>query len=380
MSISSLVRPLVSTGLAVVATVGVLATLAPPAVAEGRDPKPYVTGWLPYWNSSGSARTVADNAKIFQDASPFVFRADSATRIVLTDDVEEWRQMRATLRGARVPVIPTISTGMSAGEFADIVSSPKRRSAHVDALVALAKRWDVAGIDLDYESINFGSTTDKEAVRKYYPVLVGELERKLQRSGRRLSVTVASRTSADDPNWWVYAYGRLGKAADRIRLMTYDFHWSGGPPGPIAPKWWVNDVASFAASRIKPRKISLGMPVYGRDWFGETVSGRCPASARETISRTSAEMEQFAASLGKDPVWRSEATSRYFTYTRKYVAGDRSCRATRVVWYDDARSLQSKVRLVERHGLRGIAIWAVGNEGAGTWPELTRFGRQIALR
>ena len=140
MSIFALTRPVLSTGLAVVATVGVLATLAPPASAGQRDPQPYVTGWLPYWNSAESTRTVVRNAKVFQEASPFVFHADSASRIVLTDDLDEWRHMRASLRQARVPVVPTVSTGMSASEFGDIVSNPKRRSAHVRALAELVGR------------------------------------------------------------------------------------------------------------------------------------------------------------------------------------------------------------------------------------------------
>lgn len=380
MSIFALTRPAVSTGLAVVAAFGVLITLAPTASAGQRDPQPYVTGWLPYWDSSEATRTVVKNAQIFQEASPFVFRADSASRIVLTDDPAEWRQMRASLRKARVPVVPTVSTGLSASEFAGIVSNPERRSTHVRALADLADQWDVAGLDLDYESINFGTDAGREAVRKYYPVFVAQLERKLQKHGRRLTVTVASRTSAGDPNWWVYNYERLGKAADRIRIMTYDFHWDGGPPGPIAPKSWVNDVASFASRRINPGKISIGMPAYGRDWFAGTISGRCPASARTTLSRTTADMEDFAASIGKTPVWRKDATSRYFSYTRKYSVGDRTCRAKRVVWYDDARSLQAKVGLVQRHRLRGIAIWALGHEGAGTWSRLTRYGRQLATR
>ena len=52
-------------------------------------------------------------------------------------------------------------------------------------------------------------------------------------------MTVASRISAKDPNWWVYDYKALGLQADRVRIMTYDYSWSGGPAGPIAPKWWV---------------------------------------------------------------------------------------------------------------------------------------------
>jgi spore germination protein YaaH len=91
-------------------------------------------------------------------------------------------------------------------------------------------------------------------------------------------------------------------------------------------------------------------------------------------------MQEFARSIDVQPQWVKAESSRTFTYVRKYSAGGKTCKAKRVVWYDDARSLEAKLPLVERHGLRGIAIWALGNEGVGTWPSLTEFGRQLARR
>ena len=177
----------------------------------------------------------------------------------------------------RSPLIcqPTSSPGSS--------RTPSAAHAHARALAQVVDRYNLDGIDLDYESINFGSSSAKATVRKYYPALLRDLDARLDRMGAVTSVTVASRTSPTDPNWWVFNYPALGRQADRVRIMTYDFHWSGGSPGPIAPKWWVNDVASYASRAIAPRKVSLGMPAYGRDWFVETLSGTCPSSARETI-------------------------------------------------------------------------------------------------
>jgi spore germination protein len=120
------------------------------------------------------------------------------------------------------------------------------------------------------------------------------------------------------------------------------------------------------------------MPAYGRDWFGKTLAGSCPAVAKETVSRTTAAMEAFAASKGITPQWRDRATSKTFTYTRTYSANGKWCRAERVVWYDDAASLAAKVPLVEAYGLRGIALWALGNEGRGSWTTLKEYGGQLA--
>jgi spore germination protein len=366
--------------VACLAAASVLAVVVPGQAGAQNPPPPrkFVTGWLPYWNTAEATKSVVDNANLFQDASPFVFDANSRTDISLTADTDEWRQMRRSLRSAGVANIPTVATDLSADEFARIVKNPDRRADHARALAQVVGRYNLDGIDLDYESINFGSTTAKETVRKYYPALLRNLDARLDRMGAVTSVTVAARTSRTDPNWWVYNYPALGRHADRVRIMTYDFHWSGGSPGPIAPKWWVNDVASYASRAIAPRKVSLGMPAYGRDWFVEKLSGTCPSSARETVSRTTRQMWEFAGAVGKSAQWRERATSRHFTYVRKYSSGGQTCQVKRAVWFDDGRSLDTKVQLVDKYGLRGIAIWALGNEGPGSWPLLREYGRTLA--
>jgi spore germination protein len=365
--------------VACLAAASVLAVVVPgqAGAADPPPPKRFVTGWLPYWNTADATKSVVDNANLFQDASPFVFDANSRTDIALTADTDEWRQMRRSLRSAGIANIPTVATDLSADQFAWIVKNPERRASHARALAQVVDRYNLDGIDLDYESINFGSSSAKATVRKYYPALLRDLDSRLDRMGAVTSVTVAARTSRTDPNWWVFNYPALGRQADRVRIMTYDFHWSGGSPGPIAPKWWVDDVASYASRAIAPRKISMGMPAYGRDWFVKKVSGSCPSSARETVSRTTRQMWSFAASLGKKPTWQERGTSRTFTYVRTYSSGGLTCRAKRVVWFDDGRSLETKAQLVDKYGLRGIAIWALGNEGPGSWPVLKQYGRSL---
>ena len=341
-------------------------------------PRKFVTGWLPYWNTAEATKSVVDNANLFQDASPFVFDANSRTDIALTADTDEWRQMRRSLRSAGVANIPTVATDLSADQFAWIVKNPERRAAHARALAQVVDRYNLDGIDLDYESINFGSSSAKATVRKYYPALLRDLDARLDRMGAVTSVTVASRTSPTDPNWWVFNYPALGRQADRVRIMTYDFHWSGGSPGPIAPKWWVNDVASYASRAIAPRKVSLGMPAYGRDWFVEKLSrapvppqrarrcpgrrDRCGRSLHLSASRRSGGSGRRA---GTSPT--SGSTPRV---ARPAGSSGPSGSTTDGRWTPRFSS-------VDKYGLRGIAIWALGNEGSGSWPLLKEYGRSL---
>lgn len=360
-----------------------LAPITPDAAIAAKGtvaPRPFVTGWLPYWLPTTSTDAVVSHAGVFKEASPFVFDVQSAGEIDLKVSAAQWKTMRSKLRGAGVDIIPTMATDLSADQFAAILSNRTRRTTHVRTLARLAERYHVDGIDLDYESINFGSSSAKQTVKKLYPVFAQQLNRRLAKDGRILAITVASRTRVDDPNWNIYNYKALGAAADRFRIMTYDFHWSGGRPGPIAPKWWVNDVVSFAVTQVDPQKVSFGLPAYGRDWFVKTVSGNCPSSARTTISRSTRDMEKFASSIGKHPKWSDRGTSRTFTYTKKYSSGGSTCRAKRAVWFDDARSVAEKTKLVQKYEIRGVAMWALGYESRATWDKLRTYGQQIATR
>ena len=374
--------------LVVVTSLAMIVSLGPSSGALGAlgargektksAPRTFVTGWMPYWLADTSTQSVVRHANLFDDASPFVFQVRSATAVDLQLSPSAWQQMRADLRKAGVADIPTLTADLNADQFASLLSDRSRRAAHVRTLVRLASRYHVDGIDLDYESINFGSATAKQTVRKLYPLFVDRLEQRLQANGQLLSVTVPARTSRTDPNWYVYDYARLGAAADRLRIMTYDYHWSGGLPGPMAPKSWVSDVLRYATSEVKASKISFGVPAYGRDWFGKTVSGRCPASAHASISRTTRAMQALAVSQHVKPRWSKPGTSKTFTYRMHYSGGGRSCVAKRVVWFDDARSTAAKLPLVQRYQIRGVAMWALGYESGGTWARLDDFGHRVA--
>ncbi len=146
--------------VACLAAASVLAVVVPgqAGAADPPPPKKFVTGWLPYWNTAAATKSVVDNANVFQDASPFVFDANSRTDIALTANADEWRHMRRALRGAGIANIPTVATELTADQFAWIIKNPDRRAAHARALAKVVDRYNLDGIDLDYESINFGSS------------------------------------------------------------------------------------------------------------------------------------------------------------------------------------------------------------------------------
>ncbi len=73
--------------------------------------------------------------------------------------------------------------------------------------------------------------------------LVYDLRVALHRQGRLLRDAVRVRTDNDTDYTnlapYLEDYYWLGRCADQLVLMTVDYHWDSGDPGPIAPLGWM---------------------------------------------------------------------------------------------------------------------------------------------
>jgi spore germination protein len=342
---------------------GVLA-LGPSASAD-TPPRRIVNGWLPYWTMSSSLASVTQNADLWDTASPFWYQATGATTIVPDPGAGDPSVVDA-LRSRSVKVVPTVRESLTATQMAALLNDPAQRAAHVQTLVGLVVGNGYDGVDLDYESMNFGGTsTDKAAVRSGFVTLLGELRPALGAQGKLLSVTVGARTRADDPNWSVFDYVGIAPKADRLRIMAYDYHWRGGSPGAVAPVWWVDKVLAYAVTAVPANKIEVGVPLYGYDWPADPAQ---PDGYGVATARTYAQAEALRTQHGAARQWSGVDAAPYFTYSADGVQ--------HVVWYNDADATKAKMTFIEKYRLRGLAFWAVGSEDARQWPILRSYAIQ----
>ena len=47
--------------------------------------------------------------------------------------------------------------------------------------------------------------------------------------------------------------------------MTMDYGYPGGPPDPIAPITWLEQVIQYSLTQINPRKLQIAIALYGYD-------------------------------------------------------------------------------------------------------------------
>jgi spore germination protein YaaH len=230
-----------------------------------------------------------------------------------------------------------------------VIHSPTLRSAHVVALVNEVMACGTDGIDIDYERL--GGTVDREP----FSLFVEELAVALHGEGKLLSVTVSPKTS--DVTWGnpgAQDWSRIGAVADRVRIMTYGYHWSSSSPGPIAPVFWMEDVASYAVQQISSNKVYLGLHFYGLDW-GDGPAGALTWESVQDLLVATSSSRQWAAT---DDFGRSIGEP-WFTYTVDSVQHE--------VWYADGGSIAARLPLVKEYGLGGIAVWRLGREDPVNW-------------
>jgi spore germination protein YaaH len=308
---------------------------------------------LPYWSIGNGTSVVLSHRAAFTEASPWIYGLTPGSQLTVQYGPGQARAVTtgvARLRAAGLPIVPTIAS-ITNGSWAyrpvaRILHDPALMRRHIAAIAALAVRRGYAGVDVDYENLNAGD-------RQAFTAFVAGLSRALHARGKLLSVAVFAKTAAagSSPVSAAQDYAAIGRAADQVRVMAYDYHWSASGPGPIAPAGWVRDVIRYARSQVPARKVILGLPLYGYDWAGQRGANLTWRQAVTLAARHQVPVRYDTASQ-----------SPWFTYQ----AGGRR----HEVWFENPASTRAKAALARAAGIGGVFCWMYGDEAPGTWQAL----------
>lgn len=328
--------------------------MAAPRMMSPSKPGTLVVASLPFWNLGNGTTTVVANRDSVNEVSPWIYGLGDDGRITHQFPPErtaEVAEQVGKLREAGVPVVASlanITDGRWAYEpVAKVLHDPRLRDRHVREIVALVEREDYAGIDIDYENLRAG---DRDA----FSAFVTDLGAALRAERKTLSVAVFAKASDEgyDERNVAQDFAVIGRAADQVRLMGYDFHWGTSPPGPVAPIGWVRDVVKYAKSKIPQERIVLGIPLYGYDWVGEHGTNVTWLQAFQLATQHRAETHY-------DPV----SQTPWFRYT------DERGREHEV-WFENSVSSKAKFEVARGSGIRGVYLWMYGYEDTATWNRL----------
>jgi spore germination protein YaaH len=318
-------------------------------------PRPrVVVASVPYWNMPHGTEVVLHNRQAVNEVSPWIYGLSSSGQIVEQHGTGQAGVIDANikrLRAAGEPLLPSLAD-VTNGQWSyrpvsRILHSPALMARQIDEIVRLVEANHYAGIDIDYEQLQAG---DRQDFTTFCERLAGALHAK----GKLLSVALFAKTSnaGNQPTNVAQDYHAIGRVADQVRLMGYDYHWAGSAPGPIAPVDWLRDVLRYAKTQIPADKIVLGIPLYGYDWSGGHGTGLSWLQALR-LSR------QYHVS----PRYDASAQAPWFTYTD-------SAGRKHTVWFENAASSRAKFDIAQGDGIGGVYLWMFGYEDTGTWAAL----------
>ncbi|AUW93769.1 MAG: glycoside hydrolase [Sulfobacillus thermosulfidooxidans] len=247
-----------------------------------------------------------------------------------------------------VQVVPLFNNAQGS---AQVLYSAAARTNAVNNIVALVKQDHLDGVNIDFELIPASSRGDLS-------IFIAQLSKQLHAIHKIVAVSVFPLVGVPSSINGAYDYRQLGASANYLVIMTYDHHYSGGPPGPVAPWEWVKQNMDAALKLVPADHLILAIGMYGYDWVDNGSAG--PATTVPDESVPSLEHE-YGVTSRYNP-WDSQ---NVLTYTTR--AG-----VKHIVYYMGNRSAQARVRLAQSRHLAGVALWRLGFESPGFWTKIPR--------
>jgi spore germination protein len=314
-----------------------------------------VVASMPYWNIGQDTTVVLAHRKDINEVSPWIYGLSKDGVIVpqyASGKAAAAAADIARLQAAGMRVVPSIAN-ITAGNWsyqpiARILHNADLRRQQVAAIVALVEHYRYAGIDIDFEELH---PSDQAAFTDF----ITELGTALHQHGKILSVAVFPKTSATGGSQANAAqnYAAIGKVADQVRIMGYNYHWANSPPGAVAPIGWVRSVLSYATTQMPASKVVLGIPLFGYDW----PDGNGPGQAISWLQAL-----RLSRQYNVTARYDKSSQAPWFSY-----AGDGR---SHIVWFENSASSLAKFQAVKGSGVAGVYLWMFGYEDPGTWSAL----------
>ncbi|KHF39918.1 LysM peptidoglycan-binding domain-containing protein [Halalkalibacter okhensis] len=243
-------------------------------------------------------------------------------------------------RARQLNVVPLLmirnisADGEFSAELAGIVlENSSYRANLIQSLMNFVEEKDYGGISVDFEFIPPTRRNDFVIFLRELKLALGDLV---------LHVNVHAKTVDIPTNPIIggYDYRQIGEAADIVAVMTIDYGYPGGPPNPVSPIWWVEEVIRYTLTEIDRSKLQIALPMYGYDWIeGTNITRGWSLNDAQNLAINSGAVINFD----------STAMSPTFLYWIG-IEGH-------IVWFEDIRSYEEKYKMIDFYGLVGSTYW-----------------------
>ncbi|HEV2339202.1 MAG TPA: glycosyl hydrolase family 18 protein [Patescibacteria group bacterium] len=326
-------------------------------------PKKYIIGFLPYWLLS---RAKTDYSQEITTLTYFGLRVEgngSIQEVLSPQEAEPgWNTLYSgnvkpffqNAKQHNVSLSLLIFNG-NPDAIAQLVYNPIPHG-HMLAknVLPVLKRYGFSDLNLDIEYTQSASP----AGRLHFTQFVQTVKHDI---GKHVTLTVEVSTS-DVIKKNLIDIKAMGKIADHVVLMAYDFHSPDSfVTGPVAPLNGAGTVSEYDVKTalqnilhdVSGKKIVLGIPDYGYEWETFTPFPRSAVIPNSGVAASTLRAASCASCSAKRDTTADEVHSVY----RDKTAGD-----YHQFFYPDIHSTRGKLALADALRLEGVGIWALGYE------------------
>lgn len=292
--------------------------------------------------------------------SPFSYKLTPTAELVPPDDGDLiFRAQRSAVMPIMV-VTNIFDEGFSTEALSGVLASEELQERLIGNILSELTGKNYYGVNMDIEYI---APDDRER----YNAFLERLTECLHNEGFIVMSALAPKISADQPGvlYEAHDYAEQGRIVDYVIIMTYEWGYTYGPPLAVSPINEVRRVLDYAVTEIPPEKILMGMPNYGYDWTLPFMRGT-PA---QSVSLTQA--VDLALRYGVEIQFDEQAQTPYFYYTDNGTQ--------HVVWFDDPRSIDAKLQLIDDYRLAGASWWTVNRCYVPNWLVLQNMYETVKL-
>lgn len=339
--------------------------------------KKIVYGFLPYWNLK-----YADSLNISNLTHFAYFAVDLNddgtinTRINTTESEPGWNKLKSKTTNKLLyqskllgqKTVLTV-TAMKPDLIENILSTPNTRATAVNSIMSVYKDYGFDDINIDFEYVSNGNSE----LRANFVQFISDLRSTCTsyKSYCQIDIDVFA-SVAEKPKLWDLK--ALEPVTDKFIVMAYDFYRpsskQAGPVSPLTGKCSTvltdtnclsEDIITYISlmNKIIPsQKIILGIPFYGYEWqtaSTEYLANTYPRSGSLASYRYIQTLFQNQDISSLSAQWSNSTLTPYLTYYQD----DKIFQ----IHFENAQSIEQKIKLVESADLGGIAIWALGYEG-----------------
>ncbi len=295
-------------------------------------------------NQSGSRSALAAHIEQLTTVSPQWFSVNSNGSVTDTGYDSTVAHLIHVHHVALVPLF--VNTG---GNSLVLLNPAARRHA-VGAITHVVQQYHLNGVDIDFELL-------KPDVRAELSLFVKQLAQKLKPLHKTIGVCVFPLVGVPPSINAPYDYRALAHNAEYLVVMTYDHHYSGGVPGPVAPFGWVKNNVVAALGQVRAHQIILAIGMYGYDWVDNGKPGPALTMPDKSVGSL---LYRYKVRAKYNP----SDSQNSFTYVQGGIR--------HIVYYMGTRSANIRVQLARHYHLGGISLWRLGYEEPGFWSVLPR--------